>query len=98
MQMGTCQRVKLGRATSSLSLLPWKDLAKLCVCGMYSCHLTVLSQRYDVVQVFSESREGSGGAHVRARWHHTECLSESWHYSDAYGVLLYGASCINEVT
>lgn len=47
--------------------------------------VTVLSDT-DVVQVFPESGEGSGGAHVRARWHHT------------YGVLVYGASCINEVT
>lgn len=40
--------------------------------------VTVLSDT-DVVQVFPESGEDSGGAHVRARWHHTECVSESWH-------------------
>lgn len=79
MQTGTCHRVKLGRAISSLSLLSWKDLPKLCVYGMYSCHFHSALTEIRMSSKCSQKAEGSGRAHVQARWHHIGCLSESWH-------------------
>lgn len=62
-----------------MSLLPWKDLPKLCVYGMYSCHFHSALTEIRMSSKCSQKAEGSDRAHVRARWHHIGCLSESWH-------------------